>query len=152
MAALKSVQVTNKQTIPSANGGTDVVPIVGDYTIKTGDAAGDVIELCPLPAGYVPVDAMLDNEALAATSVGNLGIMAGAYLDSGARAVSGQLFNSAANLATAGVKRMDVSGSGRIAPTTGDRSIGLVLTSLTTPVVGAKLRLTLFVRPQAEGV
>lgn len=152
MAQLKSVQVTNKQPIPSANGATDIVPIVGDYTIKTGDAAGDVIEMCPLPAGYVPVDSVLDNEALATTSVGNVGIMAGAYLESGARAVSGQLFNSAASLQTAGVKRMDVVGSGRVAPTTGDRSIGIVLTSLTTPVVGAKLRLTVFVRPQSEGV
>ena len=152
MAQLKSVQVTNKLPVPSANGATDVVPIIGDYTIKTGDAAGDVIEMCPLPAGYVPVDSVLDNEALATTSVGNLGIMAGAYLDSGARAVSGQLFNSAAALAAAGVKRMDVAGSGRVAPTTGDRSVGLVLTSLTTPVIGAKVRLTLFVRPAVEGV
>lgn len=151
MALLKALQVVNKVPVPSANAATDIVPIVGDYTIKTGDAAGDVVEMCALPAGYVPVDLIVDNESLAATSVGNVGIMSGAYGDGGTRTVGAQ-FNSAANFATAGIKRMDVAGSGRIAPTTGDRSVGIVLTSLTTPVVGAKVRMTLFVRPQSEGV
>lgn len=150
MALLKAVQVVNKMPVPSANGATDVVPIVGDYTIKTGDAAGDVIEMCPLPAGYVVVDHVLDNDSLAATSVGNVGVMSGNYNDTGARTVGAQ-FNSASNLATAGIKRPDVSGFTRIAPTTNDRSVGIVLTSLTTPVIGAKVRLTLFVRPQVEG-
>lgn len=151
MALLKAVQVTNKQPIPSANSATDIVPIVGDYTIKTGDAAGDVVEMCALPANYVVVDHILDNQSLAATSVGNVGIMSGNYGDGGTRTVGAQ-FNSAANLATAGIKRPDVAGFARIAPATNDRSIGIVLTSLTTPTVGATMRLTVFVRPQVEGV
>lgn len=151
MALLKAIQLVNKVPMPSANAATDIVPIVGDYTIKTGDAAGDVVEMCALPAGYVPVDTVVDNESLATTSVGNVGIMTGNYGDTGARTVAAT-FNSAANFATAGVKRMDVAGSGRVAPTTNDRSVGIVLTSLTTPVVGAKVRMTLFVRPQSEGV
>lgn len=151
MALLKAVQITNKQPIPSADGARDVVPVIGDYTIKAGDAAGDVIEMCALPGGYVPVDAVVDNQSLAATSVGNVGIMSGNYGDSGARTVGAE-FNSAANFATAGIKRPDVAGFSRIAPTTNDRSVGIVLTSLTTPVVGARVRMTLFVRPQVEGV
>lgn len=151
MALLKAIQVRNGVPIPSSANATDIIAIVGDYTIKTGDAAGDVVEMVPLPAGYVPVDTILDNESLAATSVGNVGIMSGNYGDTGARTVAAT-FNNAAALATAGIKRMDVAGSGRIAPTTNDRSVGIVLTSLTTPVVGAKVRLTLFCRPQSEGV
>ncbi len=151
MALLKAVQITNKQPIPSANGAAEVVPIVGDYTIKTGDAAGDVVEMCALPAGYVPVDCVVDNQSLAATSVGNVGLMSGNYGDGGARTVGAE-FNSGANFATAGIKRADVAGFSRIAPTTNDRSVGIVLTSLTTPTVGARVRMTLFVRPQVEGV
>jgi hypothetical protein len=151
MAQLKALQIVNKLPFPSANSATDIVPIVGDYTIKTGDAAGDVIEMCALPAGYVPVDHLIDNESLAATSVGNVGIMTGAYADPAVRTVAAT-FNSAANFATAGIKRPDVAGSGRVAPATTDRGVGIVLTSLTTPVVGAKIRMTLFVRPQSEGV
>lgn len=151
MAMLKSVQVTNNLQIPSANGATDIIPIVGDYTIKTGDAAGDIVEMCALPAGYVVVDTLLDNQSLAATSVGDVGIMSGNYRDSGVRTIGAE-FNSGVNLATAGIKRMDVAGCARIAPTTNDRSIGLKLTSLTTPTVGGKVRLTVFARPQVEGV
>jgi hypothetical protein len=151
MALLKAVQVAAKYPVPSAAGGVEVIAIVGDYTIKTGDAAGDVIEMCPLPAGYVPVDIVIDNQALAATSVGNVGLMSGNYGESGARTVGAE-FNSAANFATAGIKRMDVAGSARIAPTTNDRSVGIVLTSLTTPTVGNRVRLTLFARAQSWGV
>jgi hypothetical protein len=151
MALLKAIQVRNNVPVPSANGATDVIHVVGDYVIKTGDAAGDVVELAALPAGYVPVDVIVDNQALAATSVGNVGILSGNYNDTGAR-TCGAEFNSGANFATAGIKRMDVAGSGRIAPTTNDRSVGIVLTSLTTPTVGNRVRLTLFCRPQSEGV
>lgn len=151
MALLKAKQVVDKLPIPSANAATDIIPIVGDYTIKTGDAAGDVVEMCALPAGYVPVDVIVDNQALAATSLGNVGIMSGAYDSGGVRTVGAE-FNSGANFATAGIKRMDVAGAGRIAPTTGDRSIGIVLTSLTTPTVGNRVRMTVLARPQSEGV
>lgn len=151
MALLKSVQVLGRVPVPSANGATDVVPIVGDYTIKTGDAAGDIIEMVPLPAGYVVVDTVVDNQALAATSLGDVGILSGDYGESGARTMGAE-FNAGANFATAGIKRMDVAGCARIAPTTNDRSVGIKLTSLTTPTVGNKVRLTLFVRPQSEGV
>jgi hypothetical protein len=151
MALLKSVQVTNNVPVPSANSATELIHVVGDYTIKTGDAAGDIIEMVALPAGYVPVDVITDNQALAATSVGDVGIMSGNYRDSGARTIGAE-FNSGANFATAGIKRMDVAGGGRIAPTTNDRSIGLKLTSLTTPTVGNKVRMTLIARPQSESV
>lgn len=151
MALLKALQVRNGLPIPSANGATEIIRSVGDYTIKTGDAAGDVVEMCPLPAGYVVVDHVVDNQALAATSVGNIGILSGNYNETGARTCGAQ-FNSAANFATAGIKRPDVAGFARIAPTTNDRSVGFVLTSLTTPTVGATVRMTLFLRAQSEGV
>jgi hypothetical protein len=151
MALLKAVQVAAKYPVPSAAGGVEVIAIVGDYTIKTGDAAGDIIEMVPLPAGYVPVDHLVDNQSLAATSVGDVGILSGNYGESGARTMGAE-FNSGANFATAGIKRPDVAGAGRIAPTTNDRSIGIKLTSLTTPVIGAKVRLTLFARAQSWGV
>lgn len=151
MALLKALQVRNGLPIPSSNGATEIIRSVGDYTIKTGDAAGDVVEMCALPAGYVPVDTIIDNASLATTSVGNVGILSGNYNETGARTCGAQ-FNSAANFATAGIKRMDVAGAGRIAPTTNDRSVGFVLTSLTTPVVGGTVRMTVMLRAQSEGV
>jgi hypothetical protein len=152
MPLLKAIQVRNGLPIPSANSASEVIVAVGDYVIKTGDAAGDVVEMCPLPAGYVPVEVVVDNQPLAGTSVGNVGILSGNFNDMSPSRTCGAEFNSAANFATAGIKRNDVAGSNRIAPTTNDRSIGVVLTSLTPPTIGNRMRMTVLLRPQSEGV
>ena len=53
----------------------------------------------------------------------------------------------------AGVKTMNVGGAGRIAPAANDRSIGVVISgTLTSPVDGAKFRVTVLARPQIESV
>ncbi len=153
MAIFKSTQVTNKATIPSAANGTDVIPIVGDWTVPaSGLTTGDIIEMCPLPAGYVPVDFILDHDNLGTAFTGAIGLMSGAYGDGGSRTCDAA-FIAAATMQAAAIKRLNVGLGGRLAPTTGDRSIGLVISgTLTSPVAGAKARLTVLARPQSEGV
>lgn len=151
MAILKSTQVTNRQPIPNAVNATDLIPIVGDYVTTGNEASGDIIEMVPLPAGYVPVDVILDAEDCGTTATTDCGVMSGAYLSSGAR-TCGAEFMSAKALGTAGVYRMDAVGSSRVAPATSDRSIGLKLSTVSSPATGAKLRMTVLCRPQIEGV
>lgn len=156
MALFKATQVRNRVPTPSAAGATEVVPVVADFVVPTGFATGDIVELGPIPAGYVPVDLIVDHAALGATVTADIGILSGNFGDGAhggttARTCGAQLAAAQA-LQTAGIKRMAAVGSGRIAPTTNDRSFGFVASAVTTPTVGAVLRATLLIRPQSEGV
>lgn len=151
MALFKAIQVVNRLPIPSADGATDVIAIVGDWTLPAAAAAGDVVEMCGLPAGYVPVDTIIDNASLGATATADVGLLSGGYNDNGARTCGAQLAAAQA-LGTAGIKRASAAGAGRMAPAQNDRSVGFVLTSLATPAPGAAVRMTLLARPAFEGV
>jgi hypothetical protein len=152
MPIFKAQQVANRVPVPSANAATDVIPIVGDFLIPAGLVTGDIFELAPLPAGYVVVDIDVDHAILGSAFTGAIGLMSGNYLDGGARTCGAQ-FIAAATYQAAAIKRIDVAGGMRIAPTTNDRSIGLVISgTLTSPVVGAALRITVLARPASEGV
>jgi hypothetical protein len=105
----------------------------------------------PLPAGYVPVDLIVDNAACGTTVTSDFGLLSGAYDSTGARTCGAQ-FAAAQALQTAGIKRMAAAGGGRVAPTTADRGWGFVASTVSTPTVGAAIRATLLVRPQSEGV
>jgi hypothetical protein len=152
----KAAQVRNNVPVPSAGNATDIIAVVGDWTVPTGFAATNVVELGAIPAGYVPVDLIVDHAALGATVTADFGILTGNYGD-GTQGVAttrtvGAQFAAAQAMGTAGIKRAAAVGSGRIAPTTNDRSFGFVATAVTTPTVGAVLRATLLCRPQSEGV
>jgi hypothetical protein len=151
MATLLSKQITDKVPVPSANAATDVIPLVGDYTLTAAAATGDELEMVVLPAGYVVVDVIVDTEDCGTAVTADVGIMSGTPGTTGTR-TCGAEFMSAKALGTAGIYRMDVSGGGRVAPTTADRGIGFALTTVTTPTAGAKIRMTVLARPQSEGV
>lgn len=161
MALFKSKQVATKLPFISSSGANDIVPVVADFDIPAGFASGDVVEFGALPFGYVPVDLIVDHEDLGGTITANFGVLSGEYDSTGAR-TCGAEFISAADLSTsAGIKRLSVAGGTRLAPTTPasvaaggpqHRSWGAVFSTVTTPTVGAKIRGTLLVRPQLEGV
>lgn len=153
MANLKSVQATGASLypVPSADKATDLIPIVGDYVVTAALASGDIIEMCPLPAGYVPVDVILDAEDAGTTVTSDVGIMSGDWGASGVRTMAGAEFMAAKALGTAGIYRADVVGFSRVAPATNDRSIGIKTTTVSVPTAGAKLRMTVLARPAVEG-
>ncbi|MBA3622866.1 MAG: hypothetical protein H0W48_00045 [Methylibium sp.] len=151
MALFKATQVAAKLPVPSANGATDVIPVVGDFLIPAGLASGDVVEMGAIPAGYVPVDLIVDNAAGGTTVTADFGILSGAYDSTGARTCGAQ-FAAAQAMQTAGIKRMAAAGGARVAPTTADRGWGFVASTVATPTAGAAVRATLLCRPQSEGV
>lgn len=156
MPLFKATQVRNSVPVPSANAATDLIPVVADFVIPTGFASGDIVELGAVPAGYVPVDLIVDNAACGTTVTSDFGLLSGNYGD-GTHGASttrtcGAQFAAAQALQTAGIKRMAAAGSGRIAPTTNDRSFGFVASTVSAPTVGAVMRATLICRPQSEGV
>lgn len=152
MALFKSAQVAANAPIPNADGAMDLIPIFGDVTqIASGLLTGDIFEVCPLPAGYVPVDVIFDHENLGAAYTAAVGIMSGNYGEGGSRTCDASLI-AAATCQAAAVKRLNVGGATRIAPTTNNRSIGVVISStLTSPVNLAKFRVTVLARPAING-
>lgn len=151
MALLKSIQETRKLPVPNADRAIEDIPIFADYTATGTEATGDVLEMVPLPAGYVPVDVCIDYDKMAGTAfTADVGIMSGNYDDTGTRTCSAVFMTGKTLGAAAGVARADVSGFSRIAPTTNIRGVGLNLTTVTGPTAGAKLRLTLWCRPAIE--
>lgn len=157
MALFQSTQAAAGLPIPSADCATDTLPIFADFTVPTGFASGDVVEMLPLPAGYVLVDCITDTQSLGATCTSNVGLLSGYWGDTGARTCGAQI-NSAKAFGTAGIYRADVAGFGRIAPATdagsgvqANRSIGFVASTVATPTVGAVIRMTALVRPSING-
>ena len=151
----KAVQVRNNVPVPSAGNATDIIAVVGDWVVPAALAATNVVELGAIPAGYVPVDLIVDHIALGATVTADFGILTGNYQD-GRQGIAttrtvGAQFAAAQALQTAGIKRSSAVGSMRIAATTNDRSFGFVATAVTTPTAGTVLRATLLCRPVSEG-
>jgi hypothetical protein len=151
MALFKAIQVLNRLPIPSADGATDVIAIVGDWAVPAGVVVGDVVEMCGLPAGYVPVDILIDHDSLGEEATADVGLLSGGYNDHGARKCGAQLADDQP-LDIAGFKRASAAGAGRIAPAESDRGVGFVFTALAAPTKGASLRMTLLARPAFEGV
>lgn len=156
------------QAIMSSDGANDPICIPGDFVIVAGMVGNDIIEMCPIPANYVPVDAQIYNEALGATATSDVGVMsgnAGALLaiDGVSARTCGNEFGTGIALGAAGVQRPTKKDFGLIAPfapdmtttpnvTSGDRGVGIKITTFTTPTVGAKVRMNLWCRPKLEGV
>jgi hypothetical protein len=158
MATLRqSVQIVQKLPTISADG-YEPIAIVGDYVTVAGIIATDVIEFGILPAGYVPMDAILAVEDLDSngtpTITFDLGLISGtAGLADNSRTCGNEAFAASTVGQAGGVARPTKSAFALTAPTTADRGIGVVVgVAAATAVIGAKLRLTVLARPQLNGV
>lgn len=150
MPIFQSAQVRANLPLPSANGATAAILAVGDFVLPAGLVTDDIFEMTGLPAGYVVTDVLVDHEILGAAFTAGVGLMTGDYRGAANR-TCGVEFIAAATYQAAAVKRL-TSGA-RIAPTTNDRGIGVVISgTLTTPSVGNRIRVTVTMRPQSEGV
>jgi hypothetical protein len=157
MALKQSTQVTNKEPAASAQG-TELIPLVGDFTVPTGLALNDVVEMVILPAGYVPVDAVLacedtDSGGSAAMTL-DLGLLSGtAGAADGARTCGNEAFAASTVAQAGGIARPTKKDFALIAPTDADRGMGLkVAAAAATLTVGAKWRLTVMARAAQRGV
>lgn len=158
MALLQSTQAKNRYPVPTADTATDLVPIFASFVIPTGMALNDVIEMGPLPAGYVPSDLLVGFDDADSNGTPTIkfdaGLLSGNWLDpNGAGRTCGSEFFAADTTAQAGgVQRLNKAAGTQIAPTTNVRSWGLkVNTAAATLTVGAKINATLYVRPAIEG-
>lgn len=153
----QSVQIAQKLPTISSDG-YEPIAIVGDYTTVSGIIVNDVIEMCVLPAGYVPIDAILATEDLDSNGTPlvtlDLGVISGTpgVVDS-ARTCGNEAFAASTVGQSGGTASPTKAAFALLAPDTVDRSIGLkVAAAAATLVVGANIRLTVIARPQLNGV
>jgi hypothetical protein len=147
MALKQAKQIVQKLPAISA-GGYEPIAIVGDYVTVAGLAANDVIEMCILPAGYVPIDAILVTDDLDSGVLSGTGGVA-----DDARTCGNEAFAASTVGQAGGLARPTKADFGQIAPATGNRGIGLKLAAgAATLVVGADIRLTVIARPALNDV
>lgn len=120
----------------------EIRSVYGAYNLSAALSSGDVVHLVKLPAGHVPVDAVLDWDDMGTTGAASLGITA----DDVGTTEDADAFLSAQDMATAaGIARAALQAGFRIAAVNNDRLVGVTMTADTTATSG-KIGVTLFYR------
>jgi hypothetical protein len=153
----QSVQ-TARNTPSISSSGYEIAPVVADFVVPTGLAVTDVIDMCVLPAGYVPFSVKLITDDLdsngSPTIALDVGIMTGTpgSLDT-ARTCGNEALTASTIGRTGGVAVEANAAILQLAPTDADRSFGVrIATGAATLTVGARIRLNVEVRPSLYGV
>lgn len=155
MAFYQSKQIVANEPLVSADGATEVIAIVGDFTTVAGMVTGEIVEMCGLPAGYVPVDVIVAFDASAgAAFTTDCGVLSGNYASLATRTQGNEAFaaNTAGQGAAALVRAVKPN-LAQLAIADNDRGVGLkIVGTLTTLVVGTNIRMTLLCRAARNGV
>ena len=143
MPLKQSKQVAAGAPVPSMDEANEPYAITGDYTIKTGDASGDIIEFGGVPSNSTVIDMIIHHDGIGGTV--DAGLISGDYaLKSNARTI-GQEFGAALATAAAGIVRL-AKNTNAVAPNAAEVGWGIKL--LAAPTVGKVIRATLIVIPQ----
>lgn len=154
-AVLQSRQVKNNNAPLTADGAEPVI-LTGTLTLTAALVVNDLLEMVILPAGYVPVDVYVATEDLdtGTAIVLKAGVMAGTPRDTtlANRTTGAEIFTGKTIGQTGGVQRADVADILLLAPSTSDRSLGIMVTTApTTGSTTAKIRMVVTARPQLHG-
>ncbi len=143
MPLKQSTQVAAGAPVPSMREGGEPYAITGTYTVKTGDASGDVVEFGGIPANATVLDLIIHHTGFATTV--DAGILSGDYAQKSDARTCGAEFGAAIATATAGIARLATSTTG-IALSTEEKGWGIKFNA--APTVGRVIRATLLVVPQ----
>lgn len=146
MANFKSKQVAAGLPAVHPTEAACVVQVVGDFTVPTGAAIGDIVEMGAIPRNCDVIDVVVDNGALGASATLDVGVLSGYYGDLGTRTM-GNEFIAAGAAATAGVLRRNKVASA-VASDTQDRSWGIKFAGA-NPAAGKSIRAYLLCVPKS---
>lgn len=141
---------TAKIPYPDCSG--DVVGHRASFSVPASVAAGDVIELCQLPAGCRLVDCFIDSDKLDAGTVAMLvdaGLISGDFgVADNARTCGTELFAASTVPQAGGVARPTLKTAYRIAPSNAPRGVGIKINTVANvPAVGI-IGMTLLYAPE----
>lgn len=143
MSLKQSKEVAAGAPVPSTCEANETYAVTGNYTIKVGDAAGDIIEFGGIPANSTVVDMVIHHDGIGGTV--DAGILSGEYAQKDNARIIGQEFGAGLATANAGIVRL-AKNTNAIVPSEVEKGWGVKL--LAAPTVGKVLRATLFVVPQ----
>lgn len=139
MALKQSAHALGAIPTPVANG-CEIVACRATFTLTADLALGDVIELMQLPAGHVPVDIILDTDALGGSGAGSVGLLNAGKTAVDTTASGGAAWLTTGSLAAATGLRADAAGLRAMSRVTPDnaanRPVGIQITTDTTATSG----------------
>lgn len=143
MPLKQSKQVAAGAPAPSMYDANEPYAITGDYTVKTGDALGDIVELGGIPSNATVIDMIVHHDGIGGTV--DAGILSGEYAKKDNARTCGQEFGAALATASAGVVRL-AKNTNALVPSASEQGWGIKF--LAAPTVGKVIRATLIVVPQ----
>ena len=156
MATYQSKQVAAGAPIPSSDDACSLLGVTAEYVTPTGGlASGAIIEMGPIPPGYIPVDLVVHTGILGTSVTLDAGILTGEFGTQPAvdRTMGSEFFASAQAAATAVLLRATKSfaalSPGDIAavPTGWGLKVGGATTS-----AAIKIRATMYFQPAPIGM
>jgi len=150
MALKQSKQVAAGLPAPSATEAGRAVLVTGEYVTGTGDAINDIVEFGAIPQNCVPVDLIVDNGALGASTTLDAGVISGTYgaLDN-ARTMGSEFFAASATVSAGVIRRS--KNVNAIASDPSERGWGVKFLGA-APAAGQVIRATLICRPVVVGI
>lgn len=147
MALVQSAHATGKIPTPVAVG-CELVVCRAEFKLTADLALNDIIEMMPLPAGHVPVDLIVDFDAMGGTAAVAVGVLNAGKTDIDVTAASGGgNWSTGLSVAAAGALRADAAGlramSRVVADQANNRPLGIKITTdstATTATIGLTLK------------
>jgi hypothetical protein len=158
MATLRqSKQIVAGYPVPSAVDAVNGMVAVSEFLVPSGMVINDVIEMGAIPEGMIVTDAWVACEDLDSggpTITLSAGIISGVYgVVDNARTCGAEFFAASTVGQAGGVARANVAAGFLLTPNLDLVPYGLkVAAAATTPVVGAKIRMFVAMKPAPVGI
>jgi hypothetical protein len=136
--------------MPTSADGAEVLAVRATYSLAAALAAGDIVQMMPLPAGFVPVDFILDSDDLDTNGTPTIAFDVG-LIDTNGN-VGQEVFAATPVAQAGGVVRPTAKTAFRVAPSDSDRMIAIkVATGPATGTTSGIIGLTMKYRTSVYG-
>lgn len=136
--------------IPEAGSAGEVISKRFTHTFPNTIAAGDIVEMAPIPAGMRVVDMILDSDSLdsdgsSKTMDVDVGIMSGEWgINDGDRTCGAEFFDGDTTVRAGGTARPSLKTAFRTGVSSNHRSIGIKVATVAAEKAAGEVGLTVF--------
>lgn len=142
MALKQGKEVAAGAPVPSLDEANEPYAVTGNYTVKSTDALGDIVELGGIPSNATVIDLIIHHDGIGGTV--DAGILSGDYAKKDSTRTLTQDFGAALSTAAAGIVRL-AKNTNALTPTAVEQGWGIKF--LAAPTAGKVIRASLVVIP-----